>query len=118
MKRRFFVLHLESMAGDARLEYYSSEKKWKAGSEPRRSIELKSCLNISRKLHSKQKNVIALYTQDDCFAVVADSPEELELWLEDMLEVLRTYASDEKSTPIFGEFLHFTERYLILALCN
>ncbi|GFR19419.1 insulin receptor substrate 1 [Trichonephila clavata] len=66
MKRRFFVLHMESNYGVARLEYYSSEKKWKFGCEPRRTIELKSCLNI-------------------------ESPEELELWLNDLIEVQRTY---------------------------
>lgn len=105
MKRRFFVLHVESESGEARLEYYSSEKKWRSGSEPRRSIKLKTCLNISRKLHSKQKNVIALYTQDDCFSVVADTPEELELWLVDMIEVQRSFASEENKTrPMFGKF--------------
>ncbi|GFT14715.1 insulin receptor substrate 1 [Trichonephila clavipes] len=91
MKRRFFVLHMESNYGVARLEYYSSEKKWKFGCEPRRTIELKSCLNIGRKLHSKHKNAIAIYTQDDCFSIVTDSPEELELWLNDLIEVQRTY---------------------------
>ncbi|GFT57798.1 insulin receptor substrate 1 [Nephila pilipes] len=98
MKRRFFVLHMESNYGVARLEYYSSEKKWKFGCEPRRTIELKSCLNISRKLHSKHKNAIAIYTQDDCFSIVTESPEELELWLNDLLEVQRTYMEvDENS---------------------
>ncbi|GBM25402.1 hypothetical protein AVEN_245813-1 [Araneus ventricosus] len=95
MKRRFFVLHMESNYGVARLEYYSSEKKWKFGCEPRRCIELKSCLNISRKLHSKHKNAIAIYTQDDCFSVVTETPEELELWLNDLLEVQRSYMDVE-----------------------
>ncbi|KAG8201785.1 hypothetical protein JTE90_027269 [Oedothorax gibbosus] len=104
MKRRFFVLHMESNYGVARLEYYSSEKKWKFGGEPRRCIELKSCLNISRKLHSKHKNVIALYTQDDCFSVVADSSEDMELWLNDLLEVQRNFMEVDENArgrPIY-----------------
>lgn len=121
MKRRFFVLHLGSEAGDARLEYYGSEKKWKAGSEPRRTIELKACLNISRKLHSKQKNVIALYTQNDCFSVVTETPEELELWLDDMLEVQRTSASSDenKSRPIFGKYrsIVLTTSIFLFSIC-
>lgn len=105
MKRRFFVLYVESEATEARLEYYSSEKKWRSGAEPRRSIVLKKCLNISRKLHAKQKNVIALYTQNDCFSVVTETPEELELWLDDMLEIQKSYLSlnENKFRFIFGK---------------
>ncbi|XP_035206706.1 insulin receptor substrate 1-like isoform X2 [Stegodyphus dumicola] len=97
MKRRFFVLHMESETGAARLEYYNSERKWKSGCEPKRSIELKSCLNISRKLHSKQKNVIALYTEDDCFSIVTETAEELELWLNDILEVQKTFIDGDEN---------------------
>lgn len=108
MKRRFFVLHVESNYGVARLEYYGSEKKWKFGCEPRRCIELKSCLNISRKLHTKHKNVIALYTQDDCFSVVAENAEDLELWLNDLLEVQKTFIEVDENArwrPIYGRTL-------------
>ncbi|GIY75214.1 insulin receptor substrate 1 [Caerostris darwini] len=97
MKRRFFVLHTESNYGVARLEYYSSEKKWKYGCEPRRCIELKSCLNISRKLHSKHKNAIILYTQDDCFQIVTENAEELELWLNDLLEIQRSFVEIDEN---------------------
>ncbi|XP_055941798.1 uncharacterized protein LOC129971845 [Argiope bruennichi] len=91
MKRRFFILHMESNYGVARLEYYGSEKKWKFGCTPRRCIELKSCLNISQKPHTKNKNAIFIYTKNDCFSFITDTPEELELWLNDLLEVQRSY---------------------------
>ncbi|XP_015906864.1 insulin receptor substrate 1 [Parasteatoda tepidariorum] len=100
MKKRFFVLHM-----DARLEYYSSEKKWKFGCEPRRCIDLKMCLNVSRKLHSKQKNIIAFYTQCDCFAVVADSTQELEDWLKDIVEVHKSCVEGDDNSRLVYEHL-------------
>ena len=105
MKRRFFVLYLEAEGTEARLEYYSSEKKWRSGGEPRRSILLKKCLNISRKLHAKQKNVLALYTQDDCFSVVAETSEELDSWLDDMLEIQKSLlcSNENRFRFIFGK---------------
>lgn len=87
MKKKYFVLRTETPSGPARLEYYDNEKKWKAGTQPKRSIVLKTCFNINRKLDSKQKNVIALYTRDDCFAVVTENEEELDQWLTAMLEL-------------------------------
>ncbi|KAL3196022.1 hypothetical protein MRX96_045412 [Rhipicephalus microplus] len=40
MKKKFFVMRKESEAGPARLECYDSEKKWKAGALPKRTIAL------------------------------------------------------------------------------
>ncbi|XP_035228178.1 insulin receptor substrate 1-B-like, partial [Stegodyphus dumicola] len=87
MKKKYFVLRTESESGPARLEYYDSEKKFKAGGPPKRSIHIKTCFNINRKVDAKHKLAIALYTKDDCFSVVADSEASLEDWLNAMLEL-------------------------------
>lgn len=36
MKKKYFILRGESESGPSRLEYYDSEKKWKAGHPPKR----------------------------------------------------------------------------------
>ncbi|XP_067142156.1 insulin receptor substrate 1 isoform X2 [Centruroides vittatus] len=100
MKKKYFVLRTETPTGPARLEYYDNEKKWKAGIQPKRSIILKTCFNINRKLDSKQKNVIALYTRDDCFAVVTENDDELDQWLTAMLELQHgTLGLEGDTTP-------------------
>ncbi|KAH8022240.1 hypothetical protein HPB51_023118 [Rhipicephalus microplus] len=78
MKKKFFVMRKESEAGPARLECYDSEKKWKAGALPKRTIALRSCFNINRRADAKQRHVLALYTRDDSYALVAENETELD----------------------------------------
>ncbi|XP_077487696.1 insulin receptor substrate 1 chico isoform X2 [Amblyomma americanum] len=87
MKKKFFVMRRESEAGPARLECYDSEKKWKGGVLPKRTIALRSCFNINRRADAKQRHVLALYTRDDSYALVADNEAELEAWLTELLRL-------------------------------
>lgn len=87
MRKKFFVLRGDSADASARLEYYDSEKKWKAHQNPKRSITLKTCFNINRRSDVRQKHVIALYTKNDCFCVVLETEEELEDWLKALLSL-------------------------------
>lgn len=102
-KRKYFVLRDESKASSARLEYYDSEKKYRNGHAPKRSITLKNCFNINSKPDAKHKYAIALYTHDDCFAIACTSEEEQQDWLLTMME-LRSRNIDEntEARPLFG----------------
>lgn len=85
MKRKYFVLRAETADCSARLEYYESEKKFRSGSTPRRVIPLKTCFNITRRLDLKQRHVIALYTKEEQFCMVAEGEDDLHTWLTDLL---------------------------------
>ncbi|KAJ8715316.1 hypothetical protein PYW08_005297 [Mythimna loreyi] len=101
MKKKYFVLRAETPECSARLEYYESEKKFRAGVAPRRVLPLKSCYNIMRRLDLKQKHVIALFTREEQFCVVADNEQDLHAWLTAILKQHRTEdASDELLHPI------------------
>ncbi|KAG5880114.1 hypothetical protein JTB14_027054 [Gonioctena quinquepunctata] len=86
-RKKWFVLRAETSESSARLEYYDSEKKFNVGQPPKRSIPLKTCFNINKRIDTKHKHVIALYTKDDCFCVVLDSEEELDGWLKALLSL-------------------------------
>ncbi|XP_072557864.1 insulin receptor substrate 1-B [Paramormyrops kingsleyae] len=88
MHKRFFVLRIATVSGPSRLEYYENEKKWnqKAGA-PKRSILLHNCFNINKRVDSKNKYLIALYTKDEYFAVAADSEQEQDLWYEALVDL-------------------------------
>ncbi|XP_065300022.1 insulin receptor substrate 2-B isoform X2 [Dermacentor albipictus] len=104
MKKKFFVMRKESEAGPARLECYDSEKKWKAGVLPKRTVVLRSCFNINRRADAKQRHVLALYTRDDSFALVADNEAELEEWLTEMLRLQHGSSDvdgDARPKPLF-----------------
>lgn len=104
MKKKFFVMRRESEAGPARLECYESEKKWKAGALPKRTIALRSCFNINRRADAKQRHVLALYTRDDSFALVCEGEAELEAWLTELLLLQRGSAEadgDARPKPLF-----------------
>ncbi|GIX77862.1 insulin receptor substrate 1 [Caerostris extrusa] len=45
----------------------------------------------------KHKNAIILYTQDDCFQIVTENAEELELWLNDLLEIQRSFVEIDEN---------------------
>ncbi|XP_034020044.1 insulin receptor substrate 2-B isoform X2 [Thalassophryne amazonica] len=89
--KRFFVLRAASHLGPSRLEYYDSEKKFKsslrsaaaaavAPSSPKRVIYLYQCFTVNKRADSKNKHLIALYTKDEYFAIVAENEQEQEDW--------------------------------------
>lgn len=89
MKKKYFVLYSD---GDkpARLEYYDTEKKFRSRhGNPKRTIVLKSCFHISKRLDTKHKSVISLYTKDDCFCIVFDTEPEMNIWLQSLLSLHR-----------------------------
>lgn len=104
-KKKFFVLRKGTDAIPAQLEYYDSEKKYKAGGPPKRRIVLKSCFNINKKTDCKQKFVIAIYTKEDCFCVQCKSEEEREEWLASVQELQAENESEEEPRPFFGELI-------------
>ncbi|XP_034532277.1 insulin receptor substrate 2-B [Notolabrus celidotus] len=98
--KRFFVLRGASHLGPSRLEYYDSEKKFRsslrssaaaaaaaaasggtvAPSPPKRVIYLYQCFTVNKRADSKNKHLIALYTKDEYFAIVAENEQEQEDW--------------------------------------
>lgn len=94
--KRFFVLRAASHLGPSRLEYYDSEKKFRnslrsaaaaaasggavAPSPPKRVIYLYQCFTVNKRADSKNKHLIALYTKDEYFAIVAENEQEQEEW--------------------------------------
>lgn len=98
--KRFFVLRAASHLGLSRLEYYDSEKKFRnslrsaaaaaaaatvgtgavAPSPPKRVIYLYQCFTVNKRADSKNKHLIALYTKDEYFAIVAENEQEQEDW--------------------------------------
>lgn len=83
--KRFFVLREPSQLGPSRLEYYDSEKKFRnctrsASCPPKRVIPLYQCFTVNRRADAKNKYLIALYTKDECFAMVAENEHEQESW--------------------------------------
>ncbi|XP_062850326.1 insulin receptor substrate 2-B [Trichomycterus rosablanca] len=95
--KRFFVLRSASRLGPSRLEYYDSEKKFRSSlrssgagagaasatttaSPPKRVIYLYQCFTVNKRADSKNKHLIALYTKDEYFAIVAENEQEQEDW--------------------------------------
>lgn len=95
--KRFFVLRSASRSGPSRLEYYDSEKKFRSSlraaaaasstgaaaasaSPPKRVICLYQCFTVNKRADSKNKHLIALYTKDEYFAIVAENEQEQEDW--------------------------------------
>ncbi|XP_076836966.1 insulin receptor substrate 2-B [Brachyhypopomus gauderio] len=97
--KRFFVLRGPSNLGPSRLEYYDSEKKFrnalKAAASaagvvcpPKRVIYLSQCFTVNKRADAKNKYLIALYTKDEYFAMVADSEQEQEDWYLALTELM------------------------------
>jgi insulin receptor substrate 1 len=118
MKKKYFVVYDDApnKPGTGRLEYYDSEKKFRqmlqknnenATMNPKRSIVLRTCFNINRRTDVKLKYIIGLYKKDDCFSIVLESEEELNLWLKTLLILQRgeEFADGAPPRPTFGEFL-------------
>lgn len=120
MKKKYFVLRSTSSSGPARLEYYDSEKKFKAGQLPKRSIHLHTCFNINKKSDSRHgKHGIALYTSEDCFTVLAESEKQQEAWLSVILEFQNEYLPDgDMHKEHYGESSSFGIITFVLFLCT
>ncbi|XP_052027847.1 LOW QUALITY PROTEIN: insulin receptor substrate 4 [Apodemus sylvaticus] len=98
--RRYFVLKLETPDAPARLEYYQNARKFRhsvraaaAAAEaaasgaavpalipPRRVIILYQCFSVSQRADARYRHLIALFTQDEYFAMVAENESEQESW--------------------------------------
>lgn len=105
MKKKYFVLFCDSVENSARLEYYDTEKKFKTRfGQPKRCIVLKSCFHINRRLDTKHKFVVSLYTKDDCFCLVHETEKDMNLWLNTLLSLHRTEeAEGDKPRNSFGK---------------
>ncbi|KAA0723661.1 Insulin receptor substrate 2-A [Triplophysa tibetana] len=107
--KRFFVLRVSSHLGPSRLEYYDSEKKFRntlrssttaaapsasaastgvTASSPKRVIYLYQCFTVNKRADSKNKHLIALYTKDEYFAIVAENEQEQEEWYQALSELM------------------------------
>uniref|UniRef100_A0A8C9I4B4 Insulin receptor substrate 4 n=1 Tax=Piliocolobus tephrosceles TaxID=591936 RepID=A0A8C9I4B4_9PRIM len=98
--RRYFVLKLETADAPARLEYYENARKFRhsvraaaaaaaaaaSGAAiprlipPRRVITLYQCFSVSQRADARYRHLIALFTQDEYFAMVAENESEQESW--------------------------------------
>lgn len=117
MKKKYFVLVSDNNGEKpARLEYYDSEKKFRSRfGHPKRSIGLRQCFHISRRLDTKQKYVIALYTREDSFCIVMENESEMNKWLKS-LQTLHRHEESEVDVPrtTFGKW-NFSIFYTFLA---
>uniref|UniRef100_A0A671PCG3 Insulin receptor substrate 4a n=1 Tax=Sinocyclocheilus anshuiensis TaxID=1608454 RepID=A0A671PCG3_9TELE len=95
--KRFFVLRGPSNLGPSRLEYYDSEKKFRnalkaaasgVACPAKRVIYLSLCFTVNKRADAKNKYLIALYTKDEYFAVVAESEQEQEEWYLALTELM------------------------------
>lgn len=109
MKKKYFVLLNDNSDKPARLEYYDSEKKFKTRfGHPKRVIVLKTCFHISRRIDTKQKFVIALYTKDDSFCIVLENEDDLNKWLKTLLALHRIDDTEvDAPRTNFGKFIYF-----------
>lgn len=107
MKKKYFALVSDNGEKPARLEYYDSEKKFRTRfGHPKRSITLRSCFHISRRLDTKQKYVIALYTKEDSFCIVMENETELNKWLKALQMLHRRDESEvDVARTTFGKYL-------------
>ncbi|KRY60752.1 Insulin receptor substrate 2-B [Trichinella britovi] len=87
-RKRFFVLHQDSYNGPARLECFDNEKRYRCHAVPKLSIPLKTCFNINKKVDSKLKFCIAMYTVDDYLLLGCENELDQDAWLHTLLEVL------------------------------
>ncbi|XP_047390333.1 insulin receptor substrate 1-like [Sciurus carolinensis] len=98
-RRRFFVLREDP----PRLEYYESEKKFRAGcsggARPRRSVSLAGACTISKRADARQRHLIVLYTRDSSLGVAAASEAEQQVWYGAMLEVRAAAAAAAAADP-------------------
>uniref|UniRef100_A0A8C9VRT3 Insulin receptor substrate 2-B-like n=1 Tax=Scleropages formosus TaxID=113540 RepID=A0A8C9VRT3_SCLFO len=77
--KRFFVLRAASRLGPSRLEYYDSAS---------RVIYLYQCFTVNKRADSKNKYLIALYTKDDYFPIVAEGEREQDEWYQALSDLM------------------------------
>jgi insulin receptor substrate 1 len=67
---------------------------------------LKKCFNINKRVDTRVKHCLALYTKDDCFCVVLDNADDANDWLKSLLELQHGGATEpgEVPKPTFGEW--------------
>ena len=97
-RKKWFVLY-SAGATPAHLEYHDNERKWKSGFPASRDIILQDCFNICKKKDSrdaKNKQVIAIYTLDDCLSILFEEEQELQNWLIQLLNLQKGNAEDGK----------------------
>lgn len=108
MKKKYFVLYRDDFKDNtvARLEYYDSEKKFRArGAQPKRKIILKSA-TITRRLDTKHKFVIAFQTKEEPFSIVLETEKDLNKWLQACLALQRgEQILEDPPKPAFGEYI-------------
>ncbi|XP_069776262.1 insulin receptor substrate 1-like isoform X2 [Narcine bancroftii] len=101
LHRRYFVLWAASERGEARLEYYDSEKKFRGrGTAPRRVLPLQGCFSVTKRADARSKYLVALYTRAECLAVAAESAQEQDSWYQAIVELLgpdKTYVENGDS---------------------
>ncbi|XP_051534266.1 insulin receptor substrate 2-B-like isoform X2 [Myxocyprinus asiaticus] len=95
--KRFFVLRGPGNLGPSRLEYYDSEKKFRSALKAaasgiacpaKRVIYLSQCFTVNKRADAKNKYLIALYTKDEYFSVVAENEQEQEDWYLALTELM------------------------------
>ncbi|XP_064597207.1 insulin receptor substrate 1-like [Liolophura sinensis] len=89
MKKKFFIVRSGSRFHPPRLEYFDSEKKFLAGLQAKRSIDLSQCFSVNKRTDSKHKFGIIIYTKDDSFTVLAENADERDDWFNEVLEAFR-----------------------------
>lgn len=85
-----------------------------------RSIVIKSCFNINRRMDCKHKFVVGLYTSADCFPIAFDCEEELLKWFITLLKIqlFDKVSEGEELKPIYGKLKTATDVLIIKATNN
>ena len=78
------MLGFNKETGDGQLQYYENPKKFSAETVPKRIICLHHCLGIVKKVDEKFGNILALYTKEGIFRLIADTDELLDDWFTDL----------------------------------
>uniref|UniRef100_A0ABM5EJP4 Insulin receptor substrate 1-like isoform X2 n=1 Tax=Pogona vitticeps TaxID=103695 RepID=A0ABM5EJP4_9SAUR len=95
-RRRYFVLRSASERGPARLEYYESEKKFRASGgvggvgaapRPKRTFPLASALNINKRADARHPHLIVLYAHQGTFGLAAEDAEQQQVWYAALVEL-------------------------------
>ncbi|XP_007530590.2 insulin receptor substrate 4, partial [Erinaceus europaeus] len=117
--RRYFVLKVEGADAPARLEYYENARQFRqnvraaaaaAAAEsgtavapalipPRRVIPLYQCFSVSQRADARYRHLIALFTPDEYFALVAESESEQESWYLQLCRLILESRRRRSGTP-------------------